>query len=52
MPVRLVPLTSFLRPGTSRRDRVRVVWLQFLLLLGGLALLLALVAVLVTPLAR
>ena len=52
MPARLVPLTSFLRPGTSRRDRVRIALLQFVLLLGGLAVLGGLVAMLVTPLLR
>ena len=43
MPVRLVPLTSFPRPATSRRDRVRIAWLQFLLLLGAVALLVGMV---------
>jgi len=52
MPARLVPLTSFPRPGTSRRDRVRIAWLQYLLLLGGLAVLVGLVAMLVTPILR
>lgn len=52
MPARLVPLTSFPRPGTPRRDRVRIAWLQFLLLLGGLAVLVGLVAMVVTPLLR
>ena len=50
MPARFSPLTSVPRPGMSRRDRVRIAWLQFLLLLGGLAVLVGLVAMLVTPL--
>jgi hypothetical protein len=52
MPARLVPLTSFPRPGASRRDRVRIALLQFVLLLGGLAVLVGLVALLVTPILR
>lgn len=52
MPARLVPLTSFSRPGMSRRDRVRTALLQFVFVLGGLAVLVGLVAMLVTPLLR
>jgi hypothetical protein len=39
MAVPLVPLTPFLRPGTTRRGRVQVVWAQFVLLLGVLGML-------------
>jgi hypothetical protein len=52
MPARLAPLTSFPRPGASRRDRLRIALLQFVLLLGGLAVLVGLVAMLVTPILR
>jgi hypothetical protein len=52
MPERLIPLTSFPRPGTSRRHRVGIAWLQFLLLLGALAVLVGLVAMVVTPIVR
>jgi hypothetical protein len=39
MTARLAPLTPFLRPGTSRPHRIRIVWLQFLLLVAVLCVL-------------
>jgi hypothetical protein len=44
MAVPLVPLTPFLRPGTTRRGRVLVVWGQFLLLAGMLTLIVGVLA--------
>jgi hypothetical protein len=40
MAISLVPLTAVMRPGTTRRGRVLILWGQFLLLAGVLGLIL------------
>jgi hypothetical protein len=39
MTARLAPLVPFLRPGTTRAHRIRIVWLQFLVLVAVLCVL-------------
>jgi hypothetical protein len=39
MTARLAPLVPFLRSGTTRPHRIRIVWLQFLLLVAVLCVL-------------